>query len=1153
MSELSVAFVYVKNPTSEPVHFSLAKLAEDNNVFRPESDDNRWWTGDGWFMVESEPNSDLLQASYGHTVYNKEASGVFRSGNDSDPPGAFEFEHTVHGISYMTRGCSVRCGMYKEISAGTNLHSPFASTIAFTGDETRDAKFKHKLSTVARPQPFALGHGAVNGKTIPPFSTDSLGPIYFRPPGDKAYNASVFVRNSITMLEEVKIFGLGILDHVDFLADKEETPGEITEISNLDTDNGVPKLSFDHWGDSVTRGLVLSNSGSDTAFISNVYMVSVSGGPGPPTNNNHHDSDREVCSVNGFSLGGYDCGARFALPKNETRRFSISHEPQCTHSSSWSKVVFEFSSEEVIAGKKVEVLVGYDMSPDWSSRKNCSPPHPPVYIYGLVVGIAIGWVALLSITKKSYQINLSPRNVEKFEIISDVVSKEGINDGHCLREIAGTFTRRGLIWLYKSKQLKTKWFDNSGVAKNCGVFKNLDRENGSDLWGGVFFGKFMVKGIGGGCGLNWRLSDEQNILGDPLCGEAEASLLRSRSKLPSDDDTFTFGSKLLNIGEPLTEQLEARAAAGHEERSTPSVFDDGFVPSFDGSAASDGKLDRAIAAAKRQEELLKRKEGKRRAAEEERIRALRKQQERVRITYEQKMREREQEREQERVEKEKERQRLNDERLKEQLARDARIQEQQRKLDRCIQVKKQSNSSSTKNNNALNNEEDPEILEQRKLILAEQRKEKEEREKHAKMQMLWRKQQKEREEAATREKALALEKEAELMRIEKEKEEDARRREEKERAEEEKRREAARQRIQAEKERQQKAKLERERQAKEELEEKRREARLKIQAEKDRQQKVRAERELKQKLEQQEKKNHQVTIETGKLRQTKNQRHREQLQQHFVSQFQERQQFVGQKQMQKQEPPPLSSNAIGVVGSAVKTNIGSSSQSSQKVATATLKPQIAPPPGMGGLHLMGGGASAPTANGSDADELKVGGDLLGEDIYGSGFSLDMVGGTEIAQIGGVVAFGNSSLGGPSALLSRQNSSMSDSSNDNNNQDFFLPSDILGGFEEDDDDTAGGGGGGGGGGLGTGSHNPFISKQSSSFGFGGESPSGDQQHGHFQQQQQQVSLGSFFSDLYSANDGKEGEGDLLSPQLLGNPNNSNNNEDVYAENSSFFGS
>jgi len=49
------------------------------------------------------------------------------------------------------------------------------------------------------------------------------------------------------------------------------------------------------------------------------------------------------------------------------------------------------------------------------------------------------------------------------------------------------------------------------------------------------------------------------------------------------------------------------------------------------------------------------------------------------------------------------------------------------------------------------------------------------------------------------------------------------------------------------------------------------------------------------------------------------------------------------------------------------------------------------------------------------------------------------------------------------------------------------------------------------------------------------------------------LGSFFSDLYSANDGKEGEGDLLSPQLLGNPNNSNNNEDVYAENSSFFGS
>ena len=258
LGQVSVGWVYVENPTSSAIVFSLTTSEVDEGVWIQSSPKvtNSWFTGGGWMMTEKSAATPVLLAGYGHTHHNKDA----------------EASRSAHGISLLLRGCGRRCAVKGESTSPTSLFAPIVPTSTENEEGT--------LYRITKPHMFAISHDAFRQKIVEPFGVARLGPVFFKPWGQGDHAAGIYIQNEISGLEKVTLLGRGITSHITF---------EDPDLSffqgwnpNVVNKGGKMMLKFPHGTDyespSTMKKIRVGNYGGGTVEVDSFYLSSTSKG-----------------------------------------------------------------------------------------------------------------------------------------------------------------------------------------------------------------------------------------------------------------------------------------------------------------------------------------------------------------------------------------------------------------------------------------------------------------------------------------------------------------------------------------------------------------------------------------------------------------------------------------------------------------------------------------------------------------------------------------------------------------------------------------------------------------------------------------------------------------------------------------------------------
>jgi hypothetical protein len=111
---------------------------------------------------------------------------------------------------------------------------------------------------------------------LEPYGVAELGPVHFRPPSRGDFEGTIYIENSLTGFEELKIRGRGGWENLVFL---DQLPGHVGDVefrfgkSTL-VFPGSYLQSVEHGMGPIVKSVRLSNHGEIPVDISQVYMTS---------------------------------------------------------------------------------------------------------------------------------------------------------------------------------------------------------------------------------------------------------------------------------------------------------------------------------------------------------------------------------------------------------------------------------------------------------------------------------------------------------------------------------------------------------------------------------------------------------------------------------------------------------------------------------------------------------------------------------------------------------------------------------------------------------------------------------------------------------------------------------------------------------------
>jgi len=430
VGETTALNVPLRNPTGMTVRVRLtaAEISDgneddtSNNVFvqSSSSEYHPWWTGGSYWMSDNVGN--LISAT--HNVTIKSGAGAFVS----------LLNPALHTMSSFVLGCGKRCSISNEVDSSVE-EKLYSSVGAASGDgselfgqpydktslEQGKKSTPHQVLGLSDPPPFSLGRTSLNEIVLPPYGAGILGPVTFRPSSRSDFSSSLYIENSLTGIEEVKLHGSGGWESLAFV-DDETTSGEGGDVEYR---FGRSALVFSGTSsterNSVVKSFVLLNQGDFPVKIDSVSMASSE--VKHFTHKRRHPSfsfrpdglfsfwpdwsRSPKCSSRGFSLLG--CNEEpssslwnsvkhlarasgkpsqvqdkpfedsFELLPNENKTFHVEHRPDCSFMTSYASVIFGVDSKrskhQAFRTENVELIVGFDMNGYQLSR--CIPYSSP--------------------------------------------------------------------------------------------------------------------------------------------------------------------------------------------------------------------------------------------------------------------------------------------------------------------------------------------------------------------------------------------------------------------------------------------------------------------------------------------------------------------------------------------------------------------------------------------------------------------------------------------------------------------------------------------------------------------------------------------------------------------------------------------------------
>lgn len=406
--------VPIVNPTAMTIRVRLAALdsidgsfgKEDflrKNVYVQTPDDHHsWWVGGSYWM--SDDQGHLISAS--HNVTIKSGAGAFVS----------LLNPALHAMTAFVLGCGRRCGLRNEQDSNgeEKNYSPIGSG---SGDGTtllgrsytdmpHENKTQKKALGFSQPPPFSLVRFSQD-IVLEPYGVAELGPVHFRPPSRGDFEGTIYIENSLTGFEELKIRGRGGWENLVFL---DQLPGHVGDVecrfgkSTL-VFPGTYLLSGENGMGPVVKSVRLSNHGEIPVDISQVYMTSsevmhFTHKRRHPSLSFRTESSTESrtrhCSARGFVLPGcvgsfssfrmiksilywfdermnlflqktylseqqtrnnhfegsesfYKNG--FTLQPNQSQAIFVLHYPDCTFQTSYASVMFEIADRQQHLGR----------------------------------------------------------------------------------------------------------------------------------------------------------------------------------------------------------------------------------------------------------------------------------------------------------------------------------------------------------------------------------------------------------------------------------------------------------------------------------------------------------------------------------------------------------------------------------------------------------------------------------------------------------------------------------------------------------------------------------------------------------------------------------------------------------------------------------
>ena len=408
VADTTTRFVPIMNPTAMSIRVRLTAIDSADGSFGEDSfaqknvfvqniptDRHSWWTGGSYWMSDDEGH--LISAS--HNVTIKSGAGAFVS----------LLNPAVHSMSAFILGCGRRCGLRNEQEANgeEKNYSPIGAASGdgsalmgrTYGDKSapqNEKKTPQRALGITDPPSFSLGRVA-NEIVIPPYGKAELGPVHFRPPGRGVYEGSIYIENSLTGFEEVKLRGRGGWEKLVFL-DQVNSSGDGGDIEFRFGQSALifPGSQIDRPPGTtgpVVKSIRLANHGDFPVDITRVHMSSsevmhYTHKRRHPSSSSQSDRLRDPrnkkCSARGFVLPGcvdsfssvwmetlYNWGSSlfdffvsdpsesdsarsayakeaekfykngFTLQPNQTQTIYVLHYPDCTFQTSYASVIFD--------------------------------------------------------------------------------------------------------------------------------------------------------------------------------------------------------------------------------------------------------------------------------------------------------------------------------------------------------------------------------------------------------------------------------------------------------------------------------------------------------------------------------------------------------------------------------------------------------------------------------------------------------------------------------------------------------------------------------------------------------------------------------------------------------------------------------------------
>jgi hypothetical protein len=391
---------------------------------------DRWWDGDGGFFLTNY-NGDVIRSFHNATLGAAQASIVL-----CNP--------VLQASNAMLNSCGTRCGLRDEPRKNGAHVFPIGASAAIgmtlvgrkrskKSHENFIASDIHKIEAGGAlrdggsgPSAFAIPYSALDEIVLPPFGEAEIGPILLRPPGRfrhlgcdaikqghtakiceaDAFESMVFLENSLSGLEAIKLTGRALWDGVEFLEPPND--GFSEKFGNIEYRNGRTSLMFPGSDLPTDSGLnagvfVIKNTGDIAKHFKSMFFSHTA-----EIHSTRDEKERHYCELNGFSLVDCDLSrAGFSLLPGQERTIKIRHIPTCTKKTEFVSLNVEVNRsvdglrhqlKEVIddprislslsrsggrrlrkanlisrsaARGKYELLVGYDMSK--KDFKHCLP------------------------------------------------------------------------------------------------------------------------------------------------------------------------------------------------------------------------------------------------------------------------------------------------------------------------------------------------------------------------------------------------------------------------------------------------------------------------------------------------------------------------------------------------------------------------------------------------------------------------------------------------------------------------------------------------------------------------------------------------------------------------------------------------------------